>query len=562
MVKIGNFKHEGSIVKIVPIICALFCITISEFSYSTTSSPYFFVRSLVCSPSTDHRIRHCCDDTICYCCDGTVFGKTFFSFRPQDSDSTRRILEYFNNEPITNQFTTTLQFQRSFYSTPLAAWFFFNGTPTMSVGIPNDTESFDIDGNQIGLSLDTVATTTFQPGTIGTIRACPWLENIVGDLSFYYNLDTIAPRLWTQITVVLAAMRTSLRLQTTGQGLAEQDFQAGLFSLDGIGTSTCQPTPVPYTCITDALQGKTGWGEVPPLFFGNFTTKTMSKFGVAGVHLDLGYDIYNSENGYIGAAFHTVFPTGTKPTAHHIFEPIIGANKSWQVGATIMANWLPHQEVGFYLYFIGSHLFKAAQRRVFALKNNGPGSQLLLTKKFNPANTALEGADRVANILAGTTGIGADFMFDGSAMIQCNHRTFFFNLGYNFWLRTKEKRSSTVYLNNFYPNQVALKGNQFMAAEQTIGCNTETPLCCYDLTTASKSTIATPAAADECPTFLTPEEIDYGAALHPTCWSHKIFLATGCTAPCIIEVAGTVEFGTKNSAVNQWGLLLKLGTDF
>jgi len=107
-------------------------------------------------------------------CNGNLFGKTFFSQRPQDSNSVRRILSRVNkirfpfDDEENNKFDLTFEFQRTFNSENLGKWFFFNSSNCMTVGISDSNNPFDIDGNQLGLSLG-----NNQTGLIGKICAYP-----------------------------------------------------------------------------------------------------------------------------------------------------------------------------------------------------------------------------------------------------------------------------------------------------------------------------------------------------------------------------------------------------
>ncbi len=542
-----------------------------------------------------------CDSTQLFACDNDdLFAKTFYSFRPQDSDSARTILGHFhkyyycndNDRPFSvsqeyaemfpdsaqrlmddydnnntlSSWKITAQYNHSFHEDGLARWFFFNGTECMTVGIPDDEQSFDIDGSQIGLSLGNVSTTTLQTGPIGTVSALPEIENIIFDIELYHDLKSLKKGLWVGMNLCIAHMTTDLNLCAQGSGTRTDDFPAGLFTVDCVGETTCQTTPVPYISIIDALEGCKGWGSIVPLSCGKFSTKKLHKFGVAGLHGDLGYDFYKNNHSYCAASVHIVAPTGSRPQGEYLFEPVIGANKSWQLGATLRAHHLigdADAKLGFYGYVVMTHLFKAQQTRVFSLKDNGPGSQLLLLKKYNAIGSQIEEGQRVANVLCGETKIGSSLMFDGSFLTQFNYQRFFLDLGYNFWLRTREERSNKVCLKGFAENQLGIKGNLPLASVQTIGCPDASPVCTYDLDTAHQSTLAQPAEADSVPLYLQASDINFGSALHPTTWSHKFFGAFAFKwARWMGSVSGSVEFGKKNYAVNQWGIACKVGKDF
>lgn len=537
-----------------------------------------------------------CDNNSLYpICDGDLYGKTFFSFRPQDSDSSRRILTWFNADyipkphklqdntcswPITGRYqkmhymlTISPQYTRSFDPKGTAQWFFFNGCDEMTVGIPDQYETFDIDGSQIGLSLGTtydVETDSvfLTPGKIGSVWARPLVENYIVDLDFWCDLSGWHDDLWLRFEFPIVYMKTNMIMRAKGLGNQSENYPTGLFTLestaDEYGNIICNSTPVPYSSILCALEGNQGWGSVVPLESGKFSTKALHKWGVAGLHFDLGYDIWNTLPWYFAGSLHVVFPTGTRPKGTYVLEPVIGANKSWQVGATIIAHHVKEfndSQVGIYFYAVGTHLFKSKQERVFPLRANGPGSQLLLLKQFNSIQADLVNAEREANIFCGKTKIGAAFMFDGSLMFQYSRKRFAADVGYNFWVRTKERRSSEVYFREYTDVTYGIKGSEPMEANTT-AVEYAPVLCSSDLYTSSTSTIALSGQTDAQVVTIQPDDVNYGAALAPTSMSNKVFAAIGFKSSWFALLCGEAEFGMNNAAINQWGVMLKVGVEF
>ena len=554
---------------------------------NTQTADCIFVTGVTCP--TD------CDNNELYkTCDGNYYGKTFFSFRPQDSDSSRRILGWFNQDyteqicpEIRQILTISPQYTRSFNPKQIAQWFFFNGCPSMTVGIPNEYQDFDIDGSQIGLSLGTLFDPELQTlelvaGPIGNVWARPMVENFIVDFDLWYDLSKWHEKLWSRIEFPLVYMKTNMQMRSSGVGVQADDYPFGLFSLsatatgDAYGDYLCDATPVPYNSISCALEGNKGWGVVTPLECGKFSTRAKHKWGVAGVHFDLGYDIYKEIPWYCAASLHVVFPTGNRPKGVYVFEPIIGANKSWQFGATFIANYIKkfyRCELGIYLYAVGTHLFKASQDRVYALEPNGPGSQLLLLKQFELSQTALIDAPRAANIFCGRAKIGSTLMFDGSLMFQLTRNKFVADLGFNYWARTKEKRSKTVNFRGFYEGAMAIKGDTPMTSQVQIPPDFGPVQCVSDESTDSTATIAGPTPPDVPNTsevtqgasgsiFIQPGDINYGSPLQPTSMSYKVFGGIGYKSSWFILLSGEGEFGTNNAVINQWGVMLKVGKDF
>ena len=531
-----------------------------------------------------------CNNAVYKNCDGNYYGKTFFSFRPQDSDSSRRILGWFNADyinfnatsifsaaaPMRGILTISPQYTQSFHTKGLAEWFFFNGNDCMTVGIPNEYESFTIDGSQIGLSLGTVYdpetdSVSLITGKIGTVCAKPLVENFIIDLDYWYDLSAWHDRLWSRLELPVVYMKTNMGMSSCGKGTQVDEYPLGLFSLestpvDEYGDYACNATPVPYNSIVCALQGDQGWGAVAPLKSGKFSADALSQWGAAGLHFDLGYDMYRSLPWYAAGSFHVVFPTGTRPKGTYVLEPVIGANKSWQVGATAIANYIKefrHFDFGIYFYAVGTHLFKSKQDRVFALKRNGPGSQLLLLKQFQVGETGLVNAEREANIFCGEAKIGSALMFDGSLMFQFNRDKLVADIGYNFWVRTREKCAKRIWFRGFYEDAFGVKGDIPMEFQEAVGCTYNAPIqCINNPATEQCARICGPATEDATTITIQPCDVNYLSALNPTAMSHKVFAAVGYKSSWFVLLTGEAEFSSNNAALNQWGVMLKVGKDF
>lgn len=533
---------------------------------------------------------------------GNIFGKTFFSIRPQDSNTVRRIQQLRNDfnkiecDDFCSTWNLTFQYQRTFSTSNLASWFFFNGTPCMGISIPTTpTEAdpisigtSDVDGNELGLSLGVTPTGdpdnpfTLTTGPLGTICSCPVMDNFIFDLDFYYDLDEILCGLWVRFEAPLVIARTNMGYSTTGKGLGGNGFgfPGAMFKIfagnadDASCLAILDPVPAVYTQILDAFRGDQAFYQVPPLKNAKFCCGTQTKTTVAGVHADLGYDFYVDNVAYVGASIHAVAPTGNRPKGKFVFEPIVGANKSWQLGLTLETYRLwtcGDNDFGLYFYGIGTHLFKARQSRVFALKNNGAGSQYLLLKAVDPSNATLDGLDRVANVLTGEARIGANFMLDASIMAQWSFCDFFVDLGYNLWVRTQENRSDTVCFRNFEDFRFGLKGRVDTATRDPfLGCvpnsgTAHTTTICQpgepDLTIDINDDVVTQTIT------LVIDDIDFTAPLHPTASSHKFFGAIGysyqiCEHDSYILFGSDVEFGKKSKALNQWSVTLEGGIEF
>lgn len=503
------------------------------------------------------------------------YNKTFFSIRPQDSNSARDLLKRISSSYMYGDclfggvFNFIFEYQKSFNSKDLGKWFLFNGTNCATVGISDDSAVFDIDGRQIGIT-----TPHGGPGPIGNFCINPSIENFIFDFDFFFDSNNLCNRLWFDLDFIVVYAKSKLDFcQTSSAG-------SGLIYPAGFDDLNCNTTSIPYDSILCALIGDEGFGAIPPLNCGKFSSKHLTKGGLAAVHLDVGYDFCRTDESNFSASARLVLPAGNRPNAGYLFDPVIGPNGCWQLGATINAHDLIYgkscdgNQVRFYFDAIFTHLFAREQNRLFNLNNNGPGSQYLLLKKFAPGEAIIGldvvGAQRVANVLCGQAEIGSDLMFDGSFMFNfsntCNG--FFANLGYNLWIRTKEKIKNGVCFKDFSELQYGIKGIQPLSTTIEFDiCPNQDQICCItDKTTASKSTLSKPSSADATTIFLTESDINFEAPLQPLALSNKIFGSMGyfwkCYQhPAYLLIGVEVEFGDKQ-ALNQWGLLIDFAINF
>lgn len=519
-----------------------------------------------CTPFTSCIVIPTSCDTHRICDDGrSYFGKTFFSIRPQDSNAANRLLKITqeNHQPDDDfrwGIDVSTSFQRSFSKKSLAQWFLFNNTNCMTVGLSTDEQTFDVDGEQFGL-----VTPESVAGKIGSLCLAPRTENIITNVQSWFSLDHICCGMWLRTGLVLARNKRTLGITTEDSNVAQTGFYP-----DGFYDVDCESLPIVYTNVLDAFIGNKAIGDVPSLKFVKFYDESLDKVALASLRADLGYDFVRTCNGFLNGSVSIVAPAGTRPNSRHIFEPVVGANRSWQLGLNASGSYLLRRlcnvkrEVSIYFDATITHLFKARQVRVCALKNNGPGSQYLLLKRMDLSVGAVLSGERVANILAGDMRVGVPIMFDGAVLLHIERPGLFFgDIGYNLWARAQEKRSSRICFGNFESNTYGIKGDLPLSKIDNFS-----QLCIGDLLTANQSTVAKQSSADFESITLGACDIDCSVALHPSAISHKLFGALGTAKACSLltmvyaAVAAEVEFGHQPAALRQWAISVHLGISF
>lgn len=475
---------------------------------------------------------------------GPVFGKTFFSYRPVHSNTARKMvavedkIHLFGKDEFYGVVDVALEYTQTFRPHRLAKYFSFKKDSTsMDYGQDCTSNAQDIFGRNFG----TTAT--------GTICFNPRIQNFIADIDLFLGWDEFICGLWTRLDIPIVHTRWDLRMSDTGN--ADGSFPAGIFD------ATANEIQAPYSNLKEAFVGDQGWGKVNKLEAGRINGRRTDT-QVSGLTFTLGYDFIRKERGHVAAGIFFVAPTGTRPHGDYLFEPIVGANHSWQLGGTLNAAYRLWEncdcEQSLWLYFDAevSHLFKAKQTRLLGLKDNGAGSSYLLLKKWNADGTAVELIERAANILNTKLKVGATVMADASLMLQYNSGCFFGSLGYNFWVRSKEKAKDV---------QIAFPEATYSIFSPIVPFTDE---CSFS--DATIGLCGTQECGDDF-VFLKRNDVDVCPALAPRAFTNKVFGSLGynwkdCDWTPFLALFGEVEFAHENKAANQWGVGLKGGVAF
>ena len=182
--------------------------------------------------------------------------------------------------------------------------------------------------------------------------------------------------------------------------------------------------------------------------------------------LMLGYNFLNNKDGnyHLGTALYAAAPTGSRigegKNGHYLMEPIIGNGKHWELGVQITAHHLwwrsadDDNSFGLYLEANITHFFDAWQTRCFDLLSGGNNSRYIIAQRLAPNSTmnptlsptadpqGLSFANEyapVANITRRTVTSSIAAQGDIAFMLAYQVHDFRWELGYNFWARSREK---------------------------------------------------------------------------------------------------------------------------
>jgi hypothetical protein len=545
------------------------------------------------------------------------FNKTHYSLRPQGSNAARYLMSTQDARTIAlaheNGFygyaQLALEYQQIFNRThgctnTLGAWFSPNGKSAFTFGPDKNDPTITLNPgyiNATGITQDLkdgvdVRALDFGLSTSHKSTLCitPRIKNVIADVSLWISLDRISCNWWARLDIPFTWTKWFVETNEHIDNMGGTNYGCGSLVqcpyLCTPGPQVNAPAPeVVYTSQKDAWCGKSSFGQVPPLHFGTFNRIPDSTFNASGIRLDIGYDMWRRQYGHIGAGITIVAGTGTQSTAEYFFQPVVGAQRSWQLGGTCNASYAFRQRelTGFLVQadITATHICAHRQERLFGLKNNGPWSHYLLLKKFSPDATAtslrLSGFERTANILSTCVDISNAIMVDAACALTYRHCAFEGTLGANIWFRSQDKLGTHCL--TIEPHTYGIKGTTECNA-QTASLSTINQSKGVGLNNTLYGAHFTQDLPHGVPTdvndgfldvnqtipntiTLTSNDIDPYPALHPDALSGKIFGSLihtwhTCDREPFILIGGEIECGKNNAAVDQWGIVVKGGILF
>jgi hypothetical protein len=307
---------------------------------------------------------------------------------------------------------------------------------------------------------------------------------------------------------------------------------------------TGTPDPAYNQDMTEAFKGGTDDRDIK---FGKING-ARKKTGFADLEIKLGYDVVCEDAYRADFWLGALVPTGNKPKAIYVFEPIIGHNKHWGIiggahyGVKLWSDC--DRSLNWEVAFAGKYLFKNDETRMLDLKFR-PWSRYMLIYADQTAAAAHDmtnGSEVFTRKLQVTPRFQGDinsaFVYTGCS-VQAE-------VGYNFWARQAEK----VRLDKAWqegPAVAEIINNGQINRLSNIGTDNRSAGIAYSTDTRIKES-----------------DLDLASATHPAAESHTIYGALGYRWDCwcwptLVGFGGSYEFSAVNTAANRWSIWGKLG---
>jgi len=499
-----------------------------------------------CGTSSSNCCSSCCDTDNVSC-------KSHFTPRSQGMDLARLLvgrhhrIHLYDKDEMYGSFDVALAWQQTFRQDRLAKYISPNCNTTFTVGAD-------------GEALTNVRADDFGLNCTGQVRMCPRIQSFIADIDFFVGFNSWLEGLYADLQLPVVYTRWDSNCCFTNTQACGDDFEDFYMSQDQDKSGSVQS-------FQNGVNGTENWGDVDQLLcYAKLCCGKQTETRLADLRFRLGYDIWLKEDYHFGLKLVTAAPTGTKPDARFLWEPIAGNGGHWELGGGLTASallWEKDEDsrLSWHLDSEITYMFKSREhRRTFDLRPNGCFSRYLLLKKFKQnndnENPELVGLVRGPNVLTQCVRTQINVHAEVATLFSFAWNNWMFDLGYDGWFRSSEKLCS--FCPSIADKTFGIKGIQPMAEDEETA----------DLSTASTSTIAKAGDRDEEITYLTSSSINACSALHPSAISHSVFgnisYAWDDTdwAPSI-GVGGKAEFsGRGNRAANQWQVWAKGGVAF
>ena len=527
----------------------------------------------------------------CYNC-----GTSIFIPRSQGANTARELVgwqrQLFQPYLVENYVTVaiTSEYTRSFRPERIARRLFCTDCLTFAGSSFNKNNGSEVVADNFGLSR------LFR----GTLAIKPRIENYLVDINLFFGLNEWWPGLYWRLHAPLVHTRWSLGLDEckpcADRTRGDTKFPFCYMSSD----------PNPNNTVTtarnlrEALSGKFLFGDMQTRWcFGRFSFCPLDKMGVADLDLITGYNIIQSDFAHFGLYAQLVVPTGNRPKAKYIFEPIRGNGHHWEFGIGLSAHKLLFDDGyldghSFGVYFEGNitNVFKNEQLRSFDFTKNGLLSRYLLLKEFDVVtNIYKNNLINAINFATRTAVVRVGYKLDFSLKLAYQFGNFMGDLGYNLYARSAE----TVCIKTDCPCDIDQRRFGFKGTEPvcmgasattvpvntvdpnatlfTTSCPPKTKQLSTDDMQSCKSTKETDTETqteyESTPVYISCRDLDPNSAAQCSMLTNKFFAHVGyiwrdyCYQPHV-GIGGEVEVDSRHtrSSLNQWGIWIKGGVTF
>lgn len=288
-----------------------------------------------------------------------------------------------------------------------------------------------------------------------TVQFKPVIDNVILDFGFYLGLDAWVKGLYFVVHAPFAHTRWDLNINESVIEPGINDSMPGYFTPNGMTRNQLLDS------FTDFVNGKaienTQNITFEELNFAHMSTDRLVKSRMGEIRTAVGWNFFAQPDYHVGFNGQIAWPTGLRPDALFLFEPLVGNGHFWELGFGLNGHydfWRSEDALSHCCFYIDcniTHLFRTRQARTFDLTRAGALSRYMLAMEMTSPAVNLRGENGdipsaqfnndfapMANITTLDVEVSIAIQADIVLMLNATHRNWSFDFGYNYWGRSAD----------------------------------------------------------------------------------------------------------------------------
>ena len=304
----------------------------------------------------------------------------------------------------------------------------------------------------------------------------PVIDNVIIDFGFYLGLDAWSKGLYFWVHAPFAHTRWDININENNiidPGV--NNAPEGYYTPDVLTRNQLLDS---FTDFVNGVSVKnTDNVAFEELKFAKMSNERLIRSRMGEIRTGIGWNFFAEKDYHAGFNGQLAAPTGLRPDAEFLFEPLVGNGHFWELGVGGSAHytfWRNEDETShcsFYTDINITHLFRTRQARSFDLTRAGTLSRYMLAMEMTSPAVSLQGANGdipsaqfnntfvpLANITTLDVEVSITVQADIVLMFNATKNNWSFDFGYNYWGRSAD--NITLRQNESFDEKVfALKGD-------------------------------------------------------------------------------------------------------
>ncbi|MBD3232004.1 hypothetical protein GF322_05105 [Candidatus Dependentiae bacterium] len=267
--------------------------------------------------------------------------------------------------------------------------------------------------------------------------------------------------------------------------------------------------------------------------------------GLADIKFEAGANLKIKKNHQLDIFANVTIPTSHTPKAEYVFEPLIGNAGHWGLGCGLNLDLKLFKKLNFINKLDYLYLLQETEKRSFDLISNGPFSRYMLATNNKVSDRPIPLINYLTKDVDVTPGSSISWL----ASLHYAHRSFDFEIGYNFFYRQEEDVSLKHPWEEEIGIAVYLDNNleAFLTSYNEVHPN-------YNQTSINSS-IAVDAAAPFA--VIEASNINVSSSKHPSVCTNKLYGTIGYRLNWNdnilgFNIGGSYEIASSNKLLSLW----------